>query len=282
MYLYELNPFVRYAQTDMLPESTKDVSCYDGRLFYVLQGSGSVTVNEIKYPILPDTLLMWPAGTVYHFDIESPCRLVAVNFDYTQSHRQLTEWQVPVPIAAFDPEKRLESIHFTDNDSLNHPIIRKDMSVLGTRLITLVAAYTRKDVYYQEKCAALLKEIMIDVLGQTMFVSSTVYDKMEQVISYISENYGKNIKNTDIAGVVNYHPYHLNRLILNYTGLTLHQYLMNYRLEQSRLFLSGDTISVAEIAERCGFSSPYHFTRSFKEKYGCTPTAYRRAKWSLL
>jgi len=35
-------------------------------------------------------------------------------------------------------------------------------------------------------------------------------------------------------------------------------------------------MKISEVAEECGFTNPYHFTRFFKEKVGITPGEYMR------
>lgn len=61
---------------------------------------------------------------------------------------------------------------------------------------------------------------------------------------------------------------------------TLHQspieYLMSYRLNRAKKMLSNSTLSVTEIAFRCGFSDAPYFSKTFRTATGKTPLAYRR------
>ena len=47
-------------------------------------------------------------------------------------------------------------------------------------------------------------------------------------------------------------------------------------LERAKWLLSSSTAKIAQIAELSGFASIYHFSRLFRRKVGCTPTAYAR------
>ena len=67
----------------------------------------------------------------------------------------------------------------------------------------------------------------------------------------------------------------LNRKIKSITGLSSLAYLLHIRMEWARQMLLSADISVGEIAEKCGFSDQSHFTRTFKQRYGTTPTQYR-------
>lgn len=57
-------------------------------------------------------------------------------------------------------------------------------------------------------------------------------------------------------------------------GTSPHAYLRQVRLEQARLQLSaaGPTLSVIEVALRCGFASFGHFARRYKEAFGELPS----------
>ena len=67
----------------------------------------------------------------------------------------------------------------------------------------------------------------------------------------------------------------MNRKIKSITGLSSLAYILHIRMEWARQMLSSTDIPVGEIAEKCGFSDQSHFTRTFKQRYGSTPTQYR-------
>jgi AraC-like DNA-binding protein len=57
------------------------------------------------------------------------------------------------------------------------------------------------------------------------------------------------------------------------------QYLRHLRLEEARRLLENSFKQVKVIAAAVGLPDRSHFTRDFKEKYGCTPSEYRRKVW---
>ena len=56
------------------------------------------------------------------------------------------------------------------------------------------------------------------------------------------------------------------------------QYVKLLRLQRAAELLLSSPESVAEIGARCGFQDPSYFTRSFRERYGCTPSEYRERR----
>jgi AraC-like DNA-binding protein len=89
---------------------------------------------------------------------------------------------------------------------------------------------------------------------------------------------GQNLRNPDltaplIADAVCVSDAHLSRLF-RADGESLMRYVWQRRLElAAELLRRGGTSGpqVREIAFRCGFSTPAHFSRVFKERYGVTP-----------
>jgi AraC-like DNA-binding protein len=66
----------------------------------------------------------------------------------------------------------------------------------------------------------------------------------------------------------------VNRLF-HATGQSVSEVVRVRRLARAREELTGSDPPVAAIAHRWGFADTSHFTRSFKARYGSTPTEYR-------
>jgi AraC-like DNA-binding protein len=54
--------------------------------------------------------------------------------------------------------------------------------------------------------------------------------------------------------------------------------MRNIRMEQAARLLREGRLSVAEIAEQCGFQSPGYFSRLFQQTYGMKPSEYARSQ----
>lgn len=55
-------------------------------------------------------------------------------------------------------------------------------------------------------------------------------------------------------------------------GMTITEYLIDYRLSRAAQLLSGTSMSITEVAHICGFNSPSSFAQAFREKTGQTPS----------
>jgi AraC-like DNA-binding protein len=78
-------------------------------------------------------------------------------------------------------------------------------------------------------------------------------------------------------------PRYLHKIFKDHAGdgETVGQYILRCRLEACARQLSSSScahLKITEIAFHWGFNSMTHFSRVFKEKYGCSPRAYRKRK----
>ena len=55
------------------------------------------------------------------------------------------------------------------------------------------------------------------------------------------------------------------------------EYLTQIRIEQAKSYLINSNIySISEIADMCGFSDQYYFSRVFKKTVGVSPRDYKK------
>ena len=80
-----------------------------------------------------------------------------------------------------------------------------------------------------------------------------------------------------IAGAIECSVFHLCRSFRRATGLTLHDYREQVRLRLALERLGDGERDLTRLALDLGYSSHSHFTASFREAYGRTPSEFRRA-----
>jgi AraC-like DNA-binding protein len=69
---------------------------------------------------------------------------------------------------------------------------------------------------------------------------------------------------------------HLRRRFRLATGVSLGRYLRELRLQRACSLLHDSSLTVGEVASKCGFDSIYSFSRTFKTGMNFSPRAYRR------
>ena len=80
-----------------------------------------------------------------------------------------------------------------------------------------------------------------------------------------------------LAMTVSLSPRQLERLFRRHFDCTPGQYYLKLRLETARDLLRRTNRAVLDVAIACGFASTSHFTKCYRERYGCTPTEERQS-----
>jgi AraC family transcriptional regulator len=101
--------------------------------------------------------------------------------------------------------------------------------------------------------------------------------RLNRVQDYIEAHLGEELTLEELARVACFSKYHFHRLFRSLAGESLGRFVQRLRLERAASCLSQEpTKPVTQVACDCGFGSPAAFTRSFREHFHCSPTAYRR------
>jgi AraC-like DNA-binding protein len=80
----------------------------------------------------------------------------------------------------------------------------------------------------------------------------------------------------ELARACKLSPSHFARAFRQTTGQPPHRWLMEQRIEKAKLLLVDTTLSLAQIAQRCGFADQSHFTRVFVQLVQSSPGQWRR------
>jgi AraC-like DNA-binding protein len=97
-------------------------------------------------------------------------------------------------------------------------------------------------------------------------------------LQYIENNYHlQSLDNSSLAQVCRISEVYFRKIFAKEMGTSPKQYIINLRLQRAKQMLCEGGSSTTKISEACGFASPYHFSRLFKQHTGMTPSAYRAA-----
>ena len=70
----------------------------------------------------------------------------------------------------------------------------------------------------------------------------------------------------------------LERLFSKYLGHSPTRHYLSVRLERARFLLLQTSMPILSVAMACGFVSASHFSKSYSEHFGCTPSTERRGR----
>ena len=271
MKLENCNPFLRHAQIQPAVLEGKGArKAYDHRLFYILEGTGSLLLEDRTLPLTPDMLLSWPFGVGYHF--QGKLKVVVLNFDLTRKEAHRTAPICPPDVAEFAPSRLFDT---TLLDELTQPLICQDGSRWREDILQLVHIFSEKDAVSDALSSALLKKFLVELLHRQENAPNAADRLVEGVRRYIRLHAAEITGNHDLGRAFGYHPVYLATQFRQKTGKSLHCAILEERISLSKRWLSLTDHSIDEIAESTGFSSRAHFCTVFKKFTNLSPLQYR-------
>ena len=136
----------------------------------------------------------------------------------------------------------------------------------------------RHTIYAESLAASLLAGVLdIDAMDQDPVNARLTASQMRKVVARFEDGGGKRLTIAQMAEAVSLSESWFSQVFKNTTGVTPHQWQLNRRVEEARGLLSNSELTVADIADRLGFSDQAHLTKSFRQLVGETPAAWRRS-----
>jgi len=100
---------------------------------------------------------------------------------------------------------------------------------------------------------------------------------LSQARALLHDQYREQLRLAEVADAVGVHPVHLARVFRLRYGTPVGAYVRGLRLSWAAGRLTDSQDAIAQIAQEAGFFDQSHFTRTFRQHFGLTPQAYRRA-----
>jgi len=161
------------------------------------------------------------------------------------------------------PAAKAESIRF------NHNMIKEE--------------FLRGDDLHPTAIKSYLYLILIDLLRNHHYRTQSKSENhnctfsMLSVYDYIEQHLSEDITLQKLADLVHLSPNYFSHLFKQLNGISLWEYITAKRIEKSvRLILSRESLSITEIATKCGFNNTVNFNKAFKKQKGMTPSELRK------
>lgn len=121
---------------------------------------------------------------------------------------------------------------------------------------------------------------VIDEFGTHIEIRNTSIGNsfVQDIIEYIKNNVNSQLSLNSVAEHFGLSTGHLSRLFKEKVGIHFSDFVSQVKFEKAtQLLISAPSTKVSDIADQLGYSNLTYFTKLFKEKYGMTPTQYRKS-----
>ena len=104
---------------------------------------------------------------------------------------------------------------------------------------------------------------------------------VENALKYIESFYCDPITIQDIANHLSINRSYLSRLFKSMTGISIQDYLLDYRIRQACILLKHTDLSIRTIAHSVSYVDALYFSKLFRHKKGMAPSEYRKTNIHL-
>lgn len=122
------------------------------------------------------------------------------------------------------------------------------------------------------RCVALLYTLLAELAEQPVAIPSTVRRAVEYMDAHLADPH---LTESAVAAAAGVSETYLRRLFQRYMSLSPKQFLLEQRIKAAQRLLASH-LKIADIATACGYAGEYHFSRSFKQRTGRSPSEYRK------
>lgn len=154
-----------------------------------------------------------------------------------------------------------------------------DFSFCQQALRLQITDYILKPVNYEE-FGYCIDNLKISLFKHRAFSEEEDKPKEERTIMsitrFLQEHLSDEIRLTVLAEKFHLSPQYISQLFKSEIGVNFLVYFTNIRIEHAKKLLLSSDMSVAEVADRCGYSDYRVFTKVFKKSEGITPSQFRR------
>ncbi len=93
---------------------------------------------------------------------------------------------------------------------------------------------------------------------------------------YVQEYYHKQVTLEDAAESIGLSPAYLSTMFKKEMGINFSDFLISCRMEAAKELLKTTDLSIAEVADRAGYTDPRYFSKTFRKVVGLKPSSYRK------
>ncbi|CAN5420133.1 N/A [soil metagenome] len=273
--LEQINPTIRIAHRQVGPLDIPERIIFDSEFVLIVAGRGTLTTSDGPVPFKPGTLIFirpfWP----HAFNTGGKrCEHLAVHFDFRAN----------LPPKSKDLGNRSPyEIHLAGNAQIPklHACLQTD--AIYVAFVSLISAAHRGGPVAMVQQRSELMRILALLLSLTPPVAADAdgdartVTRIDRAIRHIAANIAEPPTAAELAEIAGLSPSHFTRVFREHTGYTPMDYLRHERIKTARVLLAGVDLSIKEIAARCGFEDQYHFSKTFRQIDGLSPSDYRDA-----
>ncbi|GAB4055629.1 AraC family transcriptional regulator [Spirosoma litoris] len=236
-------------------------------LMWIVQGSGTHTIDFRTYPIGPSQLYFLTPGQVHSWELSADVQGYNLFFDANFFRARFGNRLYQYPF--FHSHQHQPLLEVTDQQPLFSDLFRYAYKEYENQ------QPNRADVFLS--FVHILLETANRIYNQQWVGTDThFYDRIRDYEELIESQFLTVREVSAYADQMNLTPNYLNHICKKVLGKTASQLLYERIAIEAQRLLTHTTQSVKEIGFQLGFEDPSYFVRFFKKTVGQTPAEFRQ------
>ncbi|MBQ2968170.1 MAG: helix-turn-helix transcriptional regulator [Clostridia bacterium] len=221
------------------------------RLHYVHSGSPTIYCDEKPYTLEPGKLYLFPQNLSFRGEVAD-----GTEYDHTA-----------LDFLTFPPVHMSKPLEI----SLSASPLLQPATEICAKLIALhpMARYGTRNEY-----SPLIESYGMNLLKliHEVYPIETISDPfITDILNYIHENYYKELRLEELSARTNYQKHFFIRKFKQIMGVPPYKYIKDYRMSTAFYLIQTGKFSIAQVAERVGYSDTSGFSHAFKQQFGIYP-----------
>ncbi len=238
-------------------------------IYLLLQGNISYSVEGTTYNLRRGDMLLIP-----------PFKFHQPHPNSNSTYERMVIWIDKNYLLSISTEVNLaECFICEDNNTVN--CLHSETFLRGriAELLTLLNKEKNKNSFGNHTYAAgVLTQLLVELNRAAKGIHNSASSKkptdlVGRVASFINENYSENLSLEFVAKNFFISKYYLSHEFSQQTGISISKYISLKRLSFAEEQLSAG-VPANEVCQNCGFNNYATFYRTFKSKYGISPSQY--------
>lgn len=276
-----LVPYIRQADFAVrYPYKLGERRLLDYLLIFVQEGSFHLYVEGEQYRLRDGDFCFIQPGELHSFEGTTNTITPFAHMDIFYNPLRHNSFPTRPGQVELDEFAELRQPKLNDYDDTDVPvhIVPKDPTRFRDTFLKAIALWKEQTHIAQLEAQQLAAEVVMMLLKSYGKNGRTAAGDglFNWVTSYCSLHLAERLTVERLASQAQLSASQFSLLFRRSFGQSPYQYIMRLRVQHAQELLAGSTLSLARIAELCGFADIHHFSKTFKKSTGQSPFAYRR------
>jgi AraC family L-rhamnose operon transcriptional activator RhaR len=271
--LYE--PFeIVFKELNECPKKAHEHTFFE--LVYIVSGTGQQCINKNKFSYHKGHMFLITPDDCHSFDIEETTQF---NNIYIRNNVL--------------PQDHIQKLEFILQHANHQPgcILKNqvDKTLVEPMVNAIIREYVNRDLYNKELIRQLVNTLIVVVARNIAKslpekINEQSEEKALEILEYIQSNIYTPEKLTaeHLGASFGISESYLGRYFKKHANETLQDYVTQYKLKLIENRLLHSEFRIGEIAREFNFTDESHLNRIFKKYKGASPSAYRKARKSIV